>query len=78
IEASEDLARKAEVEDVQGAVIEEIRADNAYTDASFETLVQLARQIDLSSIDRNRLERARSVAEEAGLPLSIIPDMQYR
>jgi preprotein translocase subunit SecA len=78
VQANQDLVRKASVEDVLGVVVEETRQDAMYAHLSYELLVQIIQQIDLAGIDMRRLDRARRVAEEAGAPLSIIPDLQYR
>ncbi len=78
IEAHEDLVRKASVDDVLGAVVDEIREDPAYRDLSYDLLVKIIQQLDLASVDARRLDRARQIAEEGGAPLSILPDLQYR
>src|SRR5690606_23358566 len=63
VEAQGELARKANVDDILGAVVEDARGDAAYADIPYETLVKLTQQIDLSNIDASRLERARQIAE---------------
>nr|MBN1228310.1 SEC-C domain-containing protein [Anaerolineae bacterium] len=78
IAANVDLVRKSSVDDVLGTVTEEIRQDPAYSSLKYEVLGQIIQQIDLSNIDPGRLDRARKIAEEAGVPLSIIPDIHYR
>jgi preprotein translocase subunit SecA len=78
VEAHEDLVRKASVDDVLGAVVNEVREDAAYRDLSYDLLVKIIQQLDLVSVDARRLDRARDIAEEGGAPLSILPDLQYR
>ena len=78
VESYKDLARKAEVEDVIGEIARELRQDPAYRKASFDTLVSIIQQVDLAALDQKRLDKARALAEEAGLPLSLIPEAQYR
>ncbi|MCC6905114.1 MAG: hypothetical protein IT326_04665, partial [Anaerolineae bacterium] len=74
----DDLVRKASVEDIPTAVINDLRAEPLYSDIPFEKLAQLVRQIDLTTIDYRRLDRARRYAEEHGLSTSLIPEVQYR
>ena len=76
--ANDDLIRKANVEDVLGAVITDVRKDPAYRDIPYDTFVEILRNIELAGIDYSRLDKARSIAEQHGAPLSIIPDLQYR
>ncbi len=78
VQANQDLVRKAQAEDILGAVIDDIRQDAAYKDLPYDTFVQIIRQIDLSMIDYRRMDRARQIAQEAGAPLSLIPDLQFR
>jgi preprotein translocase subunit SecA len=77
-ETHDDLIRKAAVEDILGAVVEDVHADPAYETIPYETLVKLTQQVNLANIDARRMERARHMAEEADIPLSLIPDLQYR
>jgi preprotein translocase subunit SecA len=77
-ESYEDLARKAEVTDVIGEVARELQGDPAYQRASFDDLLKIIQQVELAQLDMKRLDRARSLAEECGLPLALIPDAQYR
>ncbi len=77
-EANKDLMRKAQIEDVLGAVVDEIREDVTYRDVPYETLVKLIQQIDLAAIDPRRLERAREMAEAENIPLTLIPDLEHR
>ncbi len=77
-QANSELTRKAQVEDILGAVVDDVRQDAAYRDVPYETLVKLVQQIDLASIDPRRLERARELAEAQNVPLSLIPDLEYR
>ncbi len=74
----EELSRKAEVEDVLGEIVTEVRSDPVYADLPYDLLVNIVQQVNLAGIDYNRLDRARGIAEENGAPLSLIPDVQYR
>ncbi len=76
--ANQELVRKASVEDVLSAVVDEVRQDPVYRDLPYDLLVELVRQIDLAGIDHRRLDRARRITEERGAPLALIPDLQYR
>ena len=78
VEANQELRRKAEVEDVLGAVVDEIRQDPAYAQVDYALLVRVIQEIDLSSIDHTRMEKAREILESNDLPLSLLPDLQYR
>ncbi len=77
-QARKDLARKAEVEDVLRQVVEEVRQDATYAGIPFDTLLTIARQIDLAAIDQKRYDKAREQVEEMGVSLSLIPEIQYR
>lgn len=76
--ANEDLMRKASVEDIKGQVLQDIREDAAYANLPFETLLKIVQQIDLVQIDYGRYEKARQIAEDNNIPLSILPDIEYR
>lgn len=76
--AHQELTRKAEVEDVLGQVVRDVQQDQAYADIPFDTLHAIARQIDLSAFDQKRYDRANQIAEEAGAPLSLIPNIEHR
>lgn len=75
---NEELVRKSGVEDIKGQVIADIREDAAYADSSFETLVKITAQLDLMQLDPGRYERAREIAEAEGVPLSVLPEIEYR
>src|SRR5574341_1260088 len=76
--AHEDLTHKAGVEDVIGAVVRDVQQDPAYAGIGFDTLQLMARQIELSQFDFRRYDRAHQIAEEAGAPLSLIPNIEHR
>ncbi len=78
IAANEDLVRKASVEDIQNQVIQDLREDPVYHSMPFETLVRIVQQLDLVMLDPNRYEKAREAAETAGVPLSVLPEIEYR
>jgi preprotein translocase subunit SecA len=78
VKANKELKRKAQVEDVLGAVVEEIREDPVYEHVDYALLVRVIQEIDLSNIDRSRMEKAREILEANDLPLSLLPDLQYR
>jgi preprotein translocase subunit SecA len=74
-----DIKHKSAIEDVLAQVVQDIREDRAYKDIPYETLVELTQQINLGLIvDARRIDRARHIAEERGIPLSIIPEIQFR
>ena len=78
VEENEELVRKASVEDIQGQVIKDLQEDPAYRDVPFSVMVSILGQLGLAQVAQDRVERARGIAEENGLPLSLIPDAQYR
>jgi preprotein translocase subunit SecA len=78
VEAHQELKRKVEVEDELRQVVQDVREDKAYSGISFDTLVAITQQIGLAFLDARRLDKARQLAEEAGVPLSLIPDIQFR
>ncbi len=75
---NQEFVRKAQVEDVQSQVVQDIREDPAYVEFSYETLVKIVQQLDLVQLDYGRYERARQIADEAGVPLSVLPEIEYR
>jgi len=78
-EANKELQKKAEVEDLLGEVIRDMREDPAYQDVPFEVLTRLVREIDLGTmIDRSRIDKAREIARENNLSSSIISEIEFR
>ncbi|NDJ36422.1 MAG: hypothetical protein GYB64_17345, partial [Chloroflexi bacterium] len=75
---NEELTAKAQVEDVLGAVISELRSEPQYSSVDYETITQMVRQVDLSSYDSRRMDRARDQVKEQNLPASLIPDIEYK
>jgi preprotein translocase subunit SecA len=74
-----DIKRRSGVEDVLREVVAEIRADETYSAFPFETLVSITQNIDLGQmLDYRRLDKARAIAEENKVPLSIIPAIEFR
>ena len=78
VRENDELVRKASVEDIQRQVIQDVREDAAYAHLDFDTLTRIVQQLDLVQLDPNRYERAREIAEETGIPLSILPEIEYR
>jgi preprotein translocase subunit SecA len=75
---NEILVRKASVEDIQGQVIADIREDANYAHLPFDSLMLIVRNLDLAQFDQSRHERARQIADDNDIPLSIMPEIEYR
>lgn len=79
VEASEDLQRRAQVEDLLGEVTREMQEEEAYQDIPFEVLTRLIREVDLGlMVSRTRLDKARAIVEENNLSSSVISDIEFR
>jgi len=78
VRANEDLVKKAQVEDIMTQVAHDIREDAAYSHIAFDTLIQVLQQLNLALIDQRRIEKAQQIAEQADLPPSLIPELEFR
>ncbi len=77
VEAYQDLQQKIGTTEIVQQVVQELRGHEDYQDIPYDTLAEFAQQVSLARIDRTRLDAAREEAQKRGLPVSLIPDIEY-